>query len=170
MSQNTRSNTLGFTLIEILVATVIVSTISIVSVKLLWDTISVRSKTYSIEDSSENFRFITSMLTNSIQSARNISTPDSSTIEIFGEPCQTFKLNASAHTIEHATDESASCTAPDSGFVQLTSDEITIDLFEVSPVGEQLQTVSIEIKGVYKDSIESHPFTYFTSVTSRITL
>lgn len=160
----------GFSLIELLVATAILGSISIVGVQLLWDTLSTRSKQYSIEGSSDNFRLVITNVTKAIQSAKSVSIPNSSTIEITGTPCRTIKLNADNQAIEQAIDDSPSCMPPDSGFLPITKEEIDVQTIDFSPIGDLVEVVTIKFEGTYKDSLGEHPIYFNTSAAPRVTL
>ncbi|MDP3955471.1 MAG: prepilin-type N-terminal cleavage/methylation domain-containing protein, partial [bacterium] len=112
MLQNIKKNH-GFTLIELLVAVTIMGAISAVSVKLLYDTVSVRSKQYSIENSADSVRLILSTMSSTIQSGQNITFPSANSIKIMGytdkttniTPCWQFQYNSTKKTIEQIKDE-----------------------------------------------------------------
>lgn len=161
---------IGLTLVELLITIGIVSTLSLVSVRLLWDSLSVRSTQYATQYSSDDFRLALKTMTKAIQEAETLNVPDSLTLETTGTSCYTFRYNATLKSLEQAIDSSASCAPPSSGFIQMTQDEIKIDTFQFSPVGERAHTVKIDIVGKYKDSTVSHPFKFNTTVTSRVTL
>src|SRR3990167_2762375 len=72
MLPSTKVTTKGFTLVELLITIGILSILSMLSVRLLWDTLSIRSKQYAIEYSSDDFRLAISGMTNAIQSATTI--------------------------------------------------------------------------------------------------
>ncbi|OGK61355.1 hypothetical protein A3G65_01305 [Candidatus Roizmanbacteria bacterium RIFCSPLOWO2_12_FULL_37_7b] len=170
MLRNTKSSQKGFTLVELLIAAGILSILSIVSVRLLWDTLSIRSTQYAIEYSSDDFRKAISTMTLAIQSATTITIPDSATLEISGEPCRTFKYNTTSKSLEQALDDSPTCEPPTSGFTQMTQNEIEITTFDFSPIGERPEIVKIDMEGSFSDSIGTHPFSFYTTVASRITL
>ncbi|MFH1971261.1 MAG: prepilin-type N-terminal cleavage/methylation domain-containing protein [Patescibacteria group bacterium] len=169
---HTIKNIKGFTLVELLVATAIIGVVAVIGVQILWDTLSLSSKQNSIESSSENFRIFISSFTNSIQEAKNISILNSNTIQITGDICKTIKLNTAKKWIEEAQDKSVPCTPPPltSSFNQITQDQILINKFELSPIGPLLNTVFVQIEGVFKDSLGEHPINFSSSVTPRVTL
>lgn len=179
MSPSIKKTSLGFSLIELLVATAILGSISLVGVQFLWDTLTTRSKQYSIEGSADNFRLLVSTLTKAIQSAKSVSVPESSKIEIKSnievtdEPCRTIRLNSTDGVIEQAIDDSLpTCTPPDDSqpFRPLTKEEINIQSLEFSPLGDSLQVVTIKIEGTYKDNLGEHPISFNTTVAPRTTL
>ncbi|MDP3998941.1 MAG: prepilin-type N-terminal cleavage/methylation domain-containing protein [bacterium] len=170
MLQHTDKNSQGFSLIEVLVAIAILAGLSFVSTQLLWDTVTTRSKQVSIEGSSDNLRFFTQTLTKSIQSAKSVSIPDTSTIKVTAQPCRTLRFNSSLQTIEQAVDDSASCVPPTAGFQTLTKDQITVTFFEVSPVGDFPQAVTIKLQGTFKDGLGEHPIDFITTVSPRMNL
>lgn len=169
MSHNTNTQK-GFTLVELLISIAILSGLAVVSTRLLWDTVSTRAKQYSIEQSSENFRLIISTVSNSIRSATTVEVPNAQTIEITGEPCRTFRYDATTQVLEQAIDSSPTCVPPTSGFESMIQEQIALSSFSFSPVETRPQSVIIETEGTYTDSLGSHPFSYSTTVTPRTTL
>lgn len=170
MSPRIKKESLGFSLIEILVAVAILAGLSVVGTQLLWDTLTTRAKQTSIESASDNLRLFTSTITKAIQSAKSISIPDFSTIKITGDPCLTIRFNSGNKTIEQAIDSSSSCVPPSGGFKAITKSEMIIQNLEFSPAGGLPQVVTIKIDGIYKDGLGEHPVNLTTTVASRISL
>lgn len=160
----------GFTLIELIVAIAIFGALSLVSVQSLWDTLSTRSKQYSIENSASAIRPIVAILTQAITSATSINIQSATQIQITGTSCMTVQLNTSSKALEMASVTAASCTPPSSGFSALTPPTVTITAFTLSPVGATPKVISIFIAGLFKDSIGSHAFQYNFSVSPRVAL
>lgn len=157
----------GFTLIELIVAIAIFGALSLVSVQTLWDTLTTRSKQYSIENSASAIRPIISALTRAIFSASSINIVNAGEIRITGSPlCTTIKL--SGNIVMLATDANATC-AP-SAFIPLNALPVSITNFTLAPTGTSPKVVSVTIAGSYKDSIGSHDFTYNFSVSPRVAL
>lgn len=162
--------TAGFTLIELLVATVILAGISVVSVQLLWDSVSLRSKQTSIEQSSDNFRLLINNLTKEVQGAQSISVPNAETLEIVSSPCRTIRKTADGKGIEEATSTVDPCTPPTSGFVKITQDQFAVRTLEFTPLGTILKSVTMKIAGDYKDSLGNHPVDFQTTISPRVSL
>lgn len=173
-------NSKGFSLIELLVATAILAGVSLVSVQLLWDTLSTRSKQYSIEGSTDNVRLLVSDLTKAIQGAKSVTIIDSWTIQIVGSPpnpCQTVILNDNQQMVR-AIDSNHPCSPPlpsTGSFSPMSPEAIIItnkqsSLPFFSPIGNFSNFITIKIKGVYQDSLGEHPFDYQTTVTPRVTI
>lgn len=171
MLPSTKKKNLGFSLIEVLVAAAIFSGLSILGTQLLWDTLTSRAKQTSIEETADNVRLVVSTITKAIQSAKSVSVPDSVTLQITGEPCRTVKFNPTDKSIEEATDAtSPSCTPPSNGFTRITKGEVVIQNLEFSPTGNLVQSVTIKVGGIYKDTLGEHPINFETTVASRIAL
>lgn len=160
----------GFTLIELLVAMVIFSALSLVSVQILWNTVTTRSKQYSIENSAAAIRPIEATLTQSILSASGVNVASVTQIQITGSVCRTIQWNATNKSLEEATDTSASCVPPTTGFTPLTVTPVSITVFTISPTGTSPKVVTFSITGLYKDSLGSHAFQYNFSVAPRVAL
>jgi prepilin-type N-terminal cleavage/methylation domain-containing protein len=169
MLQDTKKS-FGFTLVELLVATAILGGIAAVSVQLLYNTVITRSSQYAIEDSVETIRGVTGLISSSIKSASSINIPNSTTIEIIGQPCRTIRLNTSTSQLEQALDNLASCTPPSTGFYSITSDQLEITSFDLSPVTNLPEVVNISIEGIHHGRLSDHPVSFKTSVVPRITL
>jgi len=160
----------GFTLIELIVAIGIFGALSLVSVQMLWDTLSTRSKQYSIENSTSAIRPVIATLSQAIVSATYINVFSATQIQITGSPCRTIQWNSTAKVLEGATVTGASCIPPTSGFSSLTPSTVSITSFTLSPTGIQPKVILISIAGLYKDSLGSHTFTYNFSVSPRVAL
>lgn len=154
----------GFTLVELLVSVAILGAISLVTVQMLWDTLTVRSKQVSIENSSDNFRLLISTLSRSVQSAQQVSVPNSSTLEIKGSPCRTIRLTGDG-SIEEAVDSSVGCVPPSSSFRKITKEGITITKFELLPEGSNLKSVTVAIQASFKDPLLPEPDEYSFQTT-----
>ena len=160
----------GFTLIELLVAAGIISVLAIFSTQLVFDSITTRSKQYSIQDSSDNVRTFLSDITDAVVGASQVAIPNSSTVEITSVVCKSFRYNAVELSIESAIDASAACAPPTSGFTKITRDDIEISLLQFGPVEASPDFVTLSLVGEYKDSLGSHPFNYQTTLVPRIKL
>lgn len=162
----------GNTLVELLVATAIIGTISVIGVNVLWDSIMARAKQNSIEGTSENFRVFLTTLTRSIHEAKSINIPDPTLIQITGNPCQTLRFNTTNKWLEEAVVADAVCTPPppDAVFERLTQDKINLTKFELSPTGFLPSFVTIKIEGIYQDGLGEHLFRFYSTVTPRVTL
>lgn len=164
MSQITKR---GFTLLELLVAMAIFGALSLVSVQSLWDTLSTRSKQYSIENSTSVIRPVIAAVTQQVISASSINIFSASEIRITGTTlCTTIKQNGTAIVL--GTDAVATC-APGT-FTPLTAPPVSITTFSITPTGMSPKVVSVSITGLYKDSIGSHNFQYNFSVSPRVAL
>lgn len=165
MSQNTKNN-LGFTLIELLVAIAILGGISVLNVRLLWDTLATKTKQNSIESSSESFRFLVSTISEAIQSSQSIIITSPSLITIKGTPCRIIRLNGTI--AEQATDNTA-CSP--SVFKPMNQPEISLQKLQFIASGTPPQAVNIIIQGNYKDNLGiGHSFNYSTKVAARTIL
>ena len=162
----------GFTLVELLVATAIISVISIFGVNLLWDSLTSRAKQDSIETTSESFRTFLVTLTRSVQEANSINIPNTTSIQITGKPCLTIRYNLTDKSIEEAIDTTPTCVPPAAGasFIRLTREELKVQKFELSPTGFLPNFISVKIEGLYKDSLGEHPFNFYSTITPRVTL
>ncbi len=171
MSQHT--NQKGFTLVELLISTLIVAGLSVVSVNMLYTTLSSRAKQTSVETSTDSVRVLYTTLSSAVEAAKSITVVNSTTIQITGTPCRTIKYDNPTKALVQAIDTSALCTAPEvigPSYTGLTSNQIQILTFSLSPTGNAPSSVTISLTGTYKDSVTDHPFTYYTTVTPRITL
>lgn len=151
--------------------------LSILGTQLLWDTLTSRARQTSNEDASDNVRLAVSTLTKAVQSAKSVSVPNPSTLQITGEPCRTVRLNSTDHSIEEAIDSTSPiCTPPSSGFARITKGGVVIQTYdgslplEFSPVGSSLQSVTIKVKGIYKDNFGENPINFETTVVPRVAL
>ncbi len=160
----------GFTLIELLVAIAIFGALSLASVQTLWDTLTTRSKQYSIENSASAIRPIIATLLQAITSASSVTVVSATQIQITGAPCRTIQLNVATNALEQAVNASDPCTPPASGFVALTPPAVTITAFSLSPTGATPKVVLIAVGGTYNDSLGSHAFEYNVSVSPRVSL
>jgi len=150
----------GFTLIELIIAMAVFGALSLVSVQMLWDTLSSRSKQYSIENSASAIRPIITTLSRAISEASYIVIPDATHIEITGNPNRTIRLNGTM--LEESVDAGA--------YVSLTPQNISIGTVTIAPTGVQPKNISIFISGIYKDSLGAHTFQYTFSVSPRVAL
>lgn len=160
----------GFTLIELLVAIAIVGIISIISIQSLYNAVTIRSKQYSIEDSSDDFRSLIKIITKEVVEGRNIKIPNSHQIMITGDgSCTTVSIEV--QTVKYLQ-VSTPCTPPTVGLTNILGSNFTIDTVKsyFSPVSDPARVVSIYIEGVYKNSLGEHPFKYQTTVTPRISI
>lgn len=150
----------GFTLIELIVAIGIFGALSLVSVQALWDTLSTRSKQYSIENSASVIRPVIATLTQAITSATYINVVSPTEIQITGSPNRTISLHGT--TLEQSIDAGTP--------VPLTPASVSISALTMSPIGIRPKVVSITIVGTYKDSLGSHAFQYNFSVSPRVSI
>jgi prepilin-type N-terminal cleavage/methylation domain-containing protein len=167
MLQNTDSKN-GFTLIELIVAIGIFGALSLVSVQMLWDTISSRSKQNSIENVSSTIRPILATLAQAIESASQISITGSQ-IKITGFPCRTIDLYD--YRIWQSIDSSPTCNPPASGTDPLTPLPPTFSVSEFTlTTPSTLNVINITIGVTYKDSLGSHTLYATTSAVKRATI
>ena len=162
----------GFTLVELLIAIAIIGTISVISVQLLYDIVSIRAKQQTIEDSSDSFRIVSRLISKSIMEARYISIQDTGTsVQIIqDESCQTISYNLENSSIRYKSTDSTSCaniaslTADDN----ITSNDLIITKFLLSQLDEKARVILFEMEGYYKNSLGNHPINYTTTITRRI--
>jgi prepilin-type N-terminal cleavage/methylation domain-containing protein len=62
----------GFTLVELLVSVTILGLTSIIAVQSLYDSLSIRSKQQTIENSSDSFRIVVRLITNAVVEAKSV--------------------------------------------------------------------------------------------------
>jgi prepilin-type N-terminal cleavage/methylation domain-containing protein len=182
MLQNTNKNidnsTNGFTLVELLIAIAVFGIISVISVQGLYDIVSFRAKQQTIEDSSDSLRIITRQISKSVTEADRITIENTgTTLKTENEiECHTFTyesgniLHKISKSIEPTEDDPGTpCTPPTPGLTDaITSDDYTnIDNFSLSPVGSNVQVVTLEITGQYTNSLGDHPINYSTTITRR---
>jgi prepilin-type N-terminal cleavage/methylation domain-containing protein len=165
MSQNTK----GFTLVELLVAIAIMSTIAVASTRLVFDAVSYRAKQYGVDESSEAVRSILSTLRQDVQSATGFPAVGS-TLTVTGyksdgtQYCTTTKLNG--NYLESG--KASTCGAI--VFTRLHSDLVTITAFNAQKDSSHLNMLNITISGKYKDKLGEHLFTNHTALTSKAML
>ena len=169
-SQRISLNGQGFTLLELIIAIAIIGSLSVVSLQSLWDTLSSRSKQYSLENSSSALRNVINTLTEAIVTGNQVNVVSSSVIKITGTTCRTIQYDNSTKSLVQATSDVPTCTPPTTGFVPLTPVNITITSFTFAPVGPFPNFVTIVITGFTQDSLGKHDFNYTTTVTPRITI
>ena len=169
MSRNIKVNILsGFTLVELLVSVAIIGIISMISIQMLYDGVTLRSKQYSLETSSESVRVFLKQISKAIVESKDVEVPTSDKILITGENiCQTFSYDGVGKKILYSKVESVECA--EIGSQPIMDPEIEIIDLSFSPIGDSLSVVNIEIEGVYKDSLGEHPINYKTSVSPRMT-
>ena len=168
----------GFSLIELLIAMAIFSSLALVSVHLLWGTVSTRTKQSSIEEANDNLRLLVSNLTKEIQSAKSVSLDNCTlgichTLKISGDICRTIRWNTYDPTdqyVEEAVDSANPCQPPITNFSRISKKQIFIDTVDFSsPTGAgQAKIISIKISGLFKDNFGNHPIEYETTVTPRV--
>lgn len=183
MLQNTNNkshkNCQGFTLIELLIAIAVFGIISVISVQGLYDIVAYRAKQQTIEDSSDSLRTITRLISKSVTEADKVTVEDSGTTlkTENNQECHTFKydsgniLHRSSKSIDATEDDPGTpCTppSPDPTDIITVEDLVKIDEFTLSPVGTNVQTVTLEIRGEYQSSLGNHPINYTTTITKRI--
>jgi prepilin-type N-terminal cleavage/methylation domain-containing protein len=159
----------GFTLVELLVATVIIGIIATISTQLLWDTVTNRSKQDSIEISSENMRTLVNNLTNYIQEADSIDITSPGEIKIKSDICRTYLFDSIEKNIKMAEDNSLPCEPPDPATSSITQKGVEIDNFTLSPTGTNPSVITLTIIGNYNDSLGEHPINIVTTITPRVT-
>ncbi len=171
MSRTT--NHQGFTLLELLIGMAIFGALSLVSVQMLWDTLSARSKQYSIENSTSSVRPILATLEQAIASASTSSIISATEIQITGTTCRTIKLNGSKIVQEVAV--TSPCAAPTISVSSpsLTPENFNVTTFLLAPSpypNTNPNIVTITIGGTYSDGLGSHTFYATTSAAPRVSL
>ncbi len=159
----------GFSLVELLVAIAIIGIISVISVQGLYDIVSIRAKQQTIEDSSDSFRVISRLITKSVIEAERVSIPNSQEIRLVSDAsCQTIKYNGTS-SILYAKVSDPTCTPPilteDDA---ITSGDFVITSFSLSPTGNSVDIILLEMTGHYKNSLGDHPIKYTTTISKRI--
>lgn len=169
MSANIKSKK-GITLLEVLVAITIMIAVSFTAINLLFDTVTERAKQYAIQESGKTTRLVMKKIRDAVVYADLVTVDSSNELQVQGSPCTTIRYNLTDKSVEQATDNGASCTPPDSGFVSLTPGNIEINSLVFEPVGDNPKNISVEITGIYKDNMSDYQFSHQTSLTPRITL
>ena len=155
----------GFTLIELLVAIVIMSGISLVATKFLYNMVSYRSKQFAIEDTSASFRNFIAVLGNEVRTADYVDTT-ATTIIINGTnpssgSCKLYIYDSVAQIINKASPcDQATSSIMDNNFIKITT-------FTISPIGDNIQIINLDILGTYKDSLGERDFSYSAAVNKR---
>ena len=157
-------------MVELIIAVAIIGGVIAVSTQLLYRVVTSRSQQYTLEDSVETIRLVTRTITSAITTSDSLSIPNSHTLTITSQPCQTFRFNSTGSFIEHATDTSANCTPPNSGFVTLTPDNLVVTSFDFSPVSTLPDVVNISLEGYYNHPFGQQPINISTTAVPRITL
>jgi len=166
MKNNLRN---GFTLIELLIAMVVIGVISAVSTQILFDTLTVKSKQNSLEQSTDASYVIIEQIVSSLKTAKSVNIPNANLIEIQGDAlCVNYRYNLVNLSIERAQDVNPPCS-PDL-YLTLTRQDTKITNFNFSPPGFLPENVSILIEGESQNSLGVHPFKYQTSVVPRVSL
>jgi len=170
MSALTKKNN-GFTLIELMVATVIMAAVSLVSVQMLWSTVLVRSKQQSIEDSSDDIRQILSKISKNIVSAKKIISVTDYNMQIVDNSDYCHKIYLQSSVIIESNYSDSGCVNIISPTLNLTSVKIT-NVSENPPVplfkkesGNNL--ITITIVGKIKDNLGEHTISAATSAVPR---
>lgn len=186
MLPSTRKTNLGFTLIELLVGVAILAGLSILSVQLLSDTLSSRTKQLSIENSNDFFRSFTNTLTKAIEGATSVEILDTNgdangdKIKITNQPninnqsCRTIKFVSGTNQIFQSTDDLNPCSPPgDASDLIETGNLKIVDLkfLPITPINSSTKIVNIEVSWNYHDNMGNrfdNPQIYRTSIASRL--
>lgn len=159
-------NTFGFTLIELLIAIAVISIISVVAIRVLYDTVATKAVHYAISGSNQEVRALIGTLTTAIQSANNVAIPNSTTLSLRGDPCQTIRQNGTQ--LEIATAYGAGCIPPTSNFVPLTNSHLVVSNFSLSPITAMASYLNLYLDGTYTDNLGTHAYQYQTTVNPRV--
>jgi prepilin-type N-terminal cleavage/methylation domain-containing protein len=157
----------GFTLVEILIAITILGGLALIGVRLIYDSLSYRSKQRGIEESSEAVRALFSKITAPIQTATTIIIPSSTQLTVNGFTssggtyCASIRLNGTA---VEATNAASGCNT---GYIALHSPSIQINSLSFASDSGHIGVVNASISGQYKDSLGTHAFYDHTTIFSR---
>jgi len=159
----------GFTLIELLVAVAIVSALAIISVQILFDTVSVKSKQQTLETSSDSAFLVFEQITKAVKEAKSINVPTVNQIEIVNSVnCINYRYNLADKTIEKAVDSLVSCTP--TSYIAITPISFEVSDLNFSPIGSSPDSVSLLMVGEIKGALDRHPFKFQTNIYPRVTL
>jgi prepilin-type N-terminal cleavage/methylation domain-containing protein len=158
----------GFTLIELVVATAIFGAVSLISVQMLWNTLSSRSKQYSIENSSSVMRPVLSTITQAIESATRINVSGSQ-IRIWGSPCRTIEW--SGGMIKQSIVDTPLCDPPLDATTSITPGppDFTVDIFDITQTSSPT-IINIKVRVTYQDKLGSHVVDMTTSAVQRVNI
>lgn len=170
MSHNTKTGKKGFSLLELIVGIAIISVVSLVSVRIVYDTVTSRSIQLAREGASQQTRLITQLLTEAIQSADLINIPTQTELQITGAPCKTIRFNLTNASLEQAIDSNSGCTPPFTSFSRLSDGRIKIKSFALSPTATNPLVINVIMEGNYKQAFDNYPFRLEIAITSRVSL
>jgi prepilin-type N-terminal cleavage/methylation domain-containing protein len=164
----TKNKYSGFTLIEVLVAAAIIGVLSVVSIQLLFDTISVKSKQQTLETSSDNAYVVIEQIAKSVKEAKSINVTDSGAkIEIVGRlTCVNYRFNSVDNSVEKAVDSASVCIP--TAYSSISQSDFKITNLSFSPVGPLPSNISILLEGEVKGTMGEHPFSYQTNIYPRV--